>query len=227
MKPITQLTRETLASISTLPRQPQTPLPQSPGARQKGNVKNPCETDWQRKWLGLDVVHPDIQIAADAAEMFCGRWFKNNTKDSLLVLVGNFGCGKTHIAKAMLRFCRLAAFTALEKGHGGSECVPCSCYISWPEAAASFNEKQFGIMEDAFGSDLLILDDIGAENDPWKICSDKLCQILSRRERRFTVVTTNVAPANWTEKFDGRINDRLMRNSVIADMSHVSSYSML
>lgn len=188
-------------------------------------MKHPCNSIWQRKFLELEVTHHDVQATATVAESFCGRWFRNHTKDSLLVLFGNYGCGKTHIAQGIFDFCLRAAFKALESGHWG-DTVPSCYYLPWPEAAAAMSEKQFGLVEDAFKADLLVLDDVGAENDPWKICADKLCQILSRRERRFTVITTNLAPEHWREKFDGRINDRLMRNSVICDMSRVPSYSM-
>lgn len=80
-------------------------------------------------------------------------------------------------------------------------------------------------MEDAFNSELVIIDDVGSENDPWKVCADKFCQILSRREKKFTVVTTNVKPEEWTERFDGRINDRLMRFSVVCQIG-AGSYSL-
>ena len=80
-------------------------------------------------------------------------------------------------------------------------------------------------MEDAFNADLVVIDDVGSENDPWKVCADKFCQILSRREKKFTVVTTNVTPEQWTERFDGRINDRLMRSSVVNQLS-AESYSL-
>jgi len=82
------------------------------------------------------------------------------------------------------------------------------------------------MIHDAMDSDLLIVDDIGAENDPWKICADKLCQVMSRREKRFTVITTNIQPAQWAQVFDDRINDRLLRNSVVVDISNVKSYSI-
>ena len=81
-------------------------------------------------------------------------------------------------------------------------------------------------MTDCLESSLLVLDDIGAENDPWKIAADRLCQILSRRERKFTVLTTNIKPADWPVKFDGRINDRLLRNSCIVDLTGVPSFAM-
>ena len=191
-------------------------------------MKHPCKTEWGRKWLALDVTHPDLNTAASTAESYCGRWFRNYAKDSLLVLVGGFGCGKTHIAKRIEWFCAQAAFKALASGHWGSESVPSVFYISWPEEVSAFNEKKYGIMEDAFGADLLVLDDVGAESDPFKtrVGIDRLCQILSRREKRFTVLTTNVAVSNWVERFDGRINDRLFRNSIIMDLSRVPSYAI-
>lgn len=80
-------------------------------------------------------------------------------------------------------------------------------------------------MEDAFNSDLVIIDDVGSENDPWKVCADRFCQILSRREKRFTVITTNVKPEQWAERFDGRISDRLMRSSVVVSIG-ATSYAL-
>ncbi len=187
---------------------------------------NKCASTWQQKWIALDIVAPELQTLATAAENFCGRWFVNSKERTLLVIVGTFGSGKTHTAKAIHRFAMSAATAAFDSKKWGESHFPTAAYISWPEAANAFAEKQFGLMDDANESDLVILDDIGSENDPWKACADKLCQILSRREKKFTVVTTNVPPINWTERFDGRINDRLCRNSVICDISKVGSYAL-
>ena len=102
---------------------------------------------------------------------------------------------------------------------------PSAIFLQWPELAVEFAAKNFSAVQDANSSDLLVLDDIGADNDPWSVARDMLCQILSRRERKFTVVTTNIQMQDWAEKFDVRINDRLMRNSIIVDLSNVPSYS--
>lgn len=103
---------------------------------------------------------------------------------------------------------------------------PQSIFIEWPEAAAQFGDKNFSVMQDAIENELVILDDIGAENDPWKVCADKLCQILTRRERQFSIVTTNIQPAEWPQRFDGRINDRLLRNSTVIDLTGVPSFAL-
>ncbi len=186
---------------------------------------NPCKTKWQQKWLALDVVHDSIQGLATAAEAFCGRWFKNNPTPSLLVIYGNSGSGKTHTARSIFRFCHSASMSAFETQKWGAAEIPQSLFVSWPEAAVAFGEKEFGIVEDAMKSSLVVLDDVGAENDPWKVCADRLCQILSRREKMFTVITTNINPNEWASRFDIRIADRMLRNSVVIDLSLVQSYA--
>ena len=188
-------------------------------------MKNPCKTKWQKKWLDLDVVSPAIQELATEAESFCGKWMDNNVEKSLLIIVGNYGSGKTHTAKRIFKFCMAASMNAYDSGKWGRYRVPTSVFIPWPEATTAFANKEFGLVGDALDADLTILDDVGAENDPWKVSTDRLCQILSRRETKFTVLTTNVASAHWNEKFDGRINDRLFRNSVIVDLTDVPSYA--
>ncbi len=172
------------------------------------------------------MVHPKLQELATESERFCSRWFKNSPSPSLLVLVGGFGSGKTHTAKAIFKFCEVASMNAFESGKWGESKMPASVFIRWPEACSAFADRQFGQFDDAMENELVVLDDIGAEEDPWKNATDRLCQILSRREKKFTVITTNIKPESWEEKFDGRINDRLLRNSVIVDISDVPPFSI-
>lgn len=180
---------------------------------------------WQNKWLGMDVANsPELERIGDIVEQFCGRWFRNKPKYSLLLLCGEVRTGKTHLAKKIHRFGIASAFTSHEKGCWGATTLPSVDYFPWPEVAAELGEKNRSCLTDMFDSSLLILDDVGAENDPWKVCADALCQVLSRREEKFTVITTNVMPLQWAEKFDARIADRFLRNSVVVDMSEVKPF---
>jgi len=184
------------------------------------------QTHWQNKWLAMDVAQsPALQAAADKVESYCARWFRNNPDKSLLMLCGEVRTGKTHLAKKIHRFAIASAFTAFDKKYWGESKLPSVDFVSWPELACELAERNRSYMEDAFTSSLLILDDVGAENDPWKVCADALCQILSRREQMFTVITTNVMPMAWGEKFDARICDRFLRNSVVIDLSDVKPYT--
>jgi DNA replication protein DnaC len=178
--------------------------------------------------MELDCWHPKLKELAAAAEKFCGRWFRRETARPLLVLVGKPGCGKTHVAVRVARFAMAAAGLAYEKGAGRTwrDSVPCVMSKSWPEVADRFGRYgESAELDDMKAADLLVLDDIGAEDDSFKKASNKLCQLLSVREKKFTVVTTNVQPANWGKVFDVRIADRLLRRSTVVDLTEVDSYA--
>ena len=193
-------------------------------------VPNPFNTPWQAKFLQMNCIHPKLQEAATAIEHFCHRWIMGNHDQSILVLVGYPGCGKTHLLKAVERFSRgaqsLAHKKRSERVRDVLSKVPSVMYAFWPAMAGELSKGRDWPLQDATDADLLLWDDLGAENDPWKNIADGACQILSRRERKFTVVTTNIKPDQWPERFDERISDRLFRNSVIVDLSEVPSYAM-
>jgi DNA replication protein DnaC len=184
-----------------------------------------CKTIWQRKWLELDVTNPALQDMATAIESFCRRWYLNEPSPSLLVLCGPCGVGKTHCAGRVAEWARYVAVPAMEAGNWGMK-VPSVKFVRWPEITDAFKEGHYGVINDCNEVSFLIIDDIGAEHDPSRNAADKLCQILSHRERKFTLITTNISPAAWPERFDARIADRLMRNSRVVDLNNLSSYSV-
>jgi len=104
--------------------------------------------------------------------------------------------------------------------------VPSIAFYRWPEVTDGFKEGDYSPMTDLLDSDLVIIDDIGAEYDPSKNAANRLCQTLSRREQKFTMVTTNIHPEHWAHLFDVRIADRLLRNSQIVDLFGVPSYAV-
>ncbi|HXT10402.1 MAG TPA: ATP-binding protein [Candidatus Angelobacter sp.] len=167
-----------------------------------------------------------IQTMATEAQHFARRWFHNQPQPSLLVLTGVSGCGKTHTAKGLFRFALQSSYTAFQKG-GWKRGIPSTLFLSWPETTDTFKAGNYGVVDDCFKEGLLVIDDIGAEHDPSRNSADKLCQILTRRERKFTVITTNIVPSAWPERFDVRIADRLMRNSVVVDLSDATSYALV
>jgi DNA replication protein DnaC len=222
MKTIEHLTSQTLATLAPMAnpasKENGSPIPSPERPKNVPEVRNPCRSAWQRKWLRLDVTHPDVQTMADEAERFCSRWFKNCPAPSLLVLAGSYGRGKSHVARCIYQFAQRAGWSSFHETKRWGTSIPSAMYLRWPEVADAFKEGQYGVLEDCFTQSLLIL-------DPSKNAADKLCQILTRRERLFTVVTTNISPALWPERFDGRIGDRLLRNSVAVELVGTISYS--
>ncbi len=219
------LTRVTLASISKVKRtsSPQRSSETKQPASNATPTKKPLETNWQRKWLNLEQTHPKLQEMANEIESWCGRFYTHSTDASLLVISGKPGNGKTRSARAVygwLGHIAIAAFEARSYPR-----APLISFFHWPAVSDAIREDEFGAVEEAFEADGLILDDVGADDDPWKKSADKLCQILSRRERKFTLLTTNIERKEWAEKFDGRIVDRFMRNSVVVNLAGVPSYS--
>lgn len=227
MKTVQEITNKTLATLESLPIQSnreeklQSTLPNSK------LIINPCKTEWQRKFLGIDCYDPKLSHLAERTEAFCARWAAMDYNKSMLVLAGESGCAKTHVARAIYQFCTASRFTLWPEKHTK---LMSTKLIRWPEEADFLNtgdyENEF-LMAELFSRDLLVIDDIGAENDAWKKATNKLCQIFSRRESKFTVVTTNIQPQDWSSKFDTRIADRLMRNSEVIDLFGVDSYTMI
>lgn len=98
-------------------------------------------------------------------------------------------------------------------------------YWHWPALLDAFKEGQWDLVEDMFKTPCLIIDEIGGGHDPSQVGIDKLCQILSRREKMWTLVTTNVLPSAWEDKFDKRIASRFFRNSTLIDLSEVPDFN--
>jgi DNA replication protein DnaC len=190
-------------------------------------VKNPLKTEWQRRWLRMEVTHPKIQELADAIAEFAKSFFFNATCRNL-VLVGNSGCGKTHAAKRLRAWATVNAAAAFDTRLWDKKgAYPEALFVSWPEVTEGYYAGRFDVTHEFFQTDLLFLDDIGAERDPKQLATDKLCQILSKREKRFTVITTNIQPEHWLTRWDERIADRLLRNTLVVDLTAVPSYATL
>lgn len=182
-------------------------------------------TDWQRRNLGLVVTHPQVQEAADACQKLALMIGRKDALFPTLVLYGNPGCGKTTLGKRMVAWARAISFTMYEKyGHAAPLSVQSG---SWPSICDGFKEGEYGVVFDFMQAGFVFLDDIGAEHDPSRNAADKLCQIFSRRESKWSIITTNIDPISWADKFDARIADRLLRRSKIVDMSEVPSYATL
>lgn len=168
---------------------------------------------------------PAVQDMADAGEEFAKAFYKK-TRTKNLVLVGNSGCGKTHTAKRLYRWAIAHAFLAFDC-QNWRDGIPSVSFVSWAEVTEGYYAGQFEITGEIIAADLLFIDDLGAERDPKILATDKLCQVLSRREKKFTVVTTNIQPDRWVIKWDERIGDRLLRNTRVVDLSSAPSYAVL
>lgn len=125
--------------------------------------------------------------------------------DGWLVLCGASGCGKTHIAAAIVN--RL-----IERGEAALFVVVPDLLdhlraTYHPASAVTYDER----FEAVRTVPLLVLDDLGAES-PTQWAQEKLFQIINHRynEQLPTVITSNVD----LDRMDGRIRSRLLHTAL-------------
>lgn len=224
----TKLVKQTLATLESLPIRKEKKDTNENSENKMSNQtvnKNPCETAWQQKFLKLDCYHQAIQRMASQAEAWVSRVTRNDTDKSLLIMAGETGVGKSKTGFAIYEWVDRARFDLSCRPGWKKEKSLSALALRWPEAVDEIRAKRLWPVHDGMEVDVLFLDDVGADDDPFKEAADKLCQIMTRRERMFTVITTNIAPQNWEERFDTRINDRFWRNSVVVDLTGVQPFT--
>lgn len=134
-----------------------------------------------------------------------------------LVLVGPYGCGKTHLAVSVARARIGVGDTVLV------QTVPDlldHLRDAYGPGSQNYSEK----FEEMKRVDLLVLDDYGAQNDtPW--ATEKLFQLLNSRYngQRATVVTSNDLE-NSDPRLYSRMHDRKLVRMV--DMDEALDYRM-
>ncbi len=130
-----------------------------------------------------------------------------------LVLLGGYGCGKTHLAAAIANYVVELGMPTLFLT------VPDlldSLRFTYNDPSATFEER-FEQIRDA---GLLILDDFGTQNaTPW--AQEKLFQIINYRyiNKLPTVVTTNLP----LEQIEGRIRSRLEDPELVSTVRILAS----
>lgn len=175
-------------------------------------------------------MHPQIPEAENRIYDFCRDWFKKPGRGRTIVLYGNNGCGKTHIARAVKRW--VWAMSSLDRppccydADGNVALATCEM-VNWPFIVDCMHKAQWDVVEELYDVSMLVVDDIGAEHDPSKVGSEKLYLLTNRREFKWNIFTTNLAPSRWESAFDRRIASRLYRNAEHVDLSQVPDFSMV
>lgn len=181
---------------------------------------------WLDKWLGLRQHNPLLETAANSIYGVCSDYAKSPSIGRTVVIFGANGAGKSHTSKAVFRWAKAIAQKLPIVKNGENEFgPPAPMFAHWPKIVDKFKEGEWAIIDDFMETALLVLDDIGAVHDPSTVGAEKLYILLSHREKRWNIVTTNVAPGEWPEKFERHIASRLFRNAQHIDLSQVPDYS--
>lgn len=154
-----------------------------------------------------------IQAMADAVQTWCHKVHRNQRDNGTsLVVSGPFGCGKTRALRAAQHFVRLAYIDRMYAEWRSPitwQAIEFGGYASDYEAGINR-----GLQEDLRNTDVIFIDDIGAEEDRFKsgAATRMLGDLLGTLERKFTFITTNIERRHWATRWDRRVEDRLMRN---------------
>lgn len=82
-------------------------------------------------------------------------------------------------------------------------------------------------IKDCEESNLLVLDEIGGENDSKnKVGMEKLARILNN-EHQWRIITTNLLPEEWERQLDRRVTSRLFRNCIHVDLTDVPDFNTI
>ncbi len=186
--------------------------------------------DWLDKWLKMQPRHHQLKVAMVQVYDLCSEYAKSPARGKTIVIYGENGCGKSHIAKAISRWSKAVKLhlppvlsSAVENEFG----PPSTWFVNWAKIVDGFKppRSDYQILEDLEACTLLIVDDIGAEHDPSRIGVEKIYTLLNRREFRWNIITTNIRPDQWEEKFERRVSSRMYRNAVHIDLSLVPDYN--
>ncbi|KPL86262.1 hypothetical protein SE18_14845 [Herpetosiphon geysericola] len=145
-----------------------------------------------------------VGVAVGAAQAFAAN------PDGFLTLVGNPGCGKTHLAQAIGNELQASGFEVVWSTAPDALRLLRSTFDQTSAKPKNSFDEQFELFRKA---PILLLDDLGAENaTDWG--KETLFQLLNERYeyQRPTVITSNLHPntAEANRRFGMRLCSRLL-----------------
>lgn len=161
---------------------------------------------FKRRRFDTFIVSPKTKNAFDECMRFCNEYSIKSRKRGVL-MIGNYGCGKTHLAAAILN-------TMINSGVSGM-------FVVVPELLNkmrdSFDDESSTreIEEQAKTVDVLVLDDLGAEKPSDWVREQLYILINYRYENELpTIVTTNCNGSELRDKLGARILSRIVEMTV-------------
>src|SRR4029450_6029594 len=172
--------------------------------------------EWRRTNLCVpEHRHVSLKRMAEATEAFLRRAYYNIREPwTLLVLTGPPGTRKTYCAQRGFSWLAPANVRAWDRGYWKRP-----INVTWARWSRVIASPKEDLYEDLVRSDVVFLDDVGTEVDQFASGRpiEVLRALLEERHKRFTILTTNIAPADWDKRWDARVADRLIRHSLVID----------
>lgn len=84
----------------------------------------------------------------------------------------------------------------------------------WPGLLSRLRNGEHQLVRDLCDANFVLLDEVAIEHDPSGFARDKLCEILSMRVGKWTVITSNLTLTQLGE-IDTRISSRMVRGGSV------------
>ena len=190
--------------------------------------ETPAEADKSREML-----QRAREFVADIARGNEPRW---------LVLIGLNGCGKTYLAERITEWVRQHGRKLYNRERiaaGREDCESLWTYAQegplfrrWQILLNRLRQGEYHRLETDCRDWFKVIDDLGtgaagADGEATSFAVAKMGELLDRRLRKWTVITTNFTRKQIAAQFDPRIASRLMRGgNVICDCEGLEDWSL-
>jgi len=143
-----------------------------------------------------------------------------------MVVAGQTGCGKTHVARRIHEFVGLRLVDAYHSGWLPDTKLDSPAFLRW-DRVAEMDDDDWDATVDRWvmPTHLVVVDDVGAETDRYKsgVPKSRLKQLLDICEHKWMFLTTNIGREEWEPTFGQRTADRLKEAKYLS-MFDVPSY---
>lgn len=153
----------------------------------------------------------EAKSCATVASVWLKKWSAAYPEISrnFVTLYGATGVGKTHLAAIVANnFIDRGMDVTFIKAYRLNE-------LFLKAMLAPIAEKQ-ALLEPVFNCDLLVIDDLGTEEFFKNVTAEYLYMTVCEREKKATVITTNLSPAMIKDRYQERVYSRLFADSAAA-----------
>lgn len=136
-----------------------------------------------------------------------------------LSLVGNSGTGKTFLAEKVYQSARCNPDLTTHR-----ELINPVLKVFWPKLLSQLRDGDYYRIRDLTDANFVFIDEIAVEHDPSGFGKDKLCELLSSRVNKWTILTSNLTLEKLAQ-IDTRISSRMIRGgSVVVETNAIDFY---
>ena len=167
----------------------------------------------------VDLWHPSVADAAEACSQFVAE-IAAGGRPRWLTISGPYGCGKTFLARhtfiAAAKWCKERTADYVQPSGIYHEKTRRPMFRMLDEARFAqllLDDRQYDLPEYLAHEWLVCFDDLGSKRDGKEVLADALLRLANQRLDKWTLWTTNLNLQELSNRIDGRVASRLIRDA--------------